>query len=52
MMLVMLVALYVLQANGWQIPTGCFVTAWSFAVIKGVWQLLTIPAVIAGAKDN
>lgn len=41
MIYIALIALYVLQANGWVIPAGCFVTVWILTVLKTTSDIFT-----------
>lgn len=45
-MLSILILLYVLSANGWMIPTGAWVAAWTLAIAS------TVARVFVGVVDN
>lgn len=40
-MIFCLISLYLLNANGIIVPDGCFIIAWSFAIVTAVATLLS-----------
>lgn len=45
-MISLLILLYVFSANGWTIPTGAWVAAWTLTIVS------TAARVFAGVVDN
>lgn len=41
-MLTTLILLYVLSANGWTIPTGAWVAAWTLTIVLATTRVLSI----------
>ncbi len=41
-MVIFLILLYILEANGAVIPIGCFVAAWALTITKAICGLISI----------
>lgn len=47
-----LISLYLLNANGIIVPDGCFIVAWSFSIVAAVSTLLSAINQVMSDKNN
>lgn len=51
-MVICLISLYLLNANGIIVPDGCFIIAWSFSIVTAVVTLLSAIGQVMSEKNN